>query len=166
MNIRMFSKALAVAVIILFIGLTIQPSVAIESETEKDAEPKLNIYKGLLMNLRGLINIIKMGCNQEPGIVESSQEVIDVINTLILKDIFCSSLMLLWGPLWALLWNLGYVGRVILGTLVFIPFYIFYSIWEKFCFKQPDGDYETISIIPMNLIEMQDNIIECPCMEE
>ena len=43
MNRNIFSKGLAVAVIVLFIGLAIQPSVAVQPETEIDIEPEQDI---------------------------------------------------------------------------------------------------------------------------
>jgi hypothetical protein len=45
---RIICKCLAVAVILLFIGLAIQPSVAIEPETEIDIEPKDYLFQTII----------------------------------------------------------------------------------------------------------------------
>ena len=45
---RPIIKTLAVAVIILFIGLAIQPSVAVQPETEIDIEPKDYLFKTII----------------------------------------------------------------------------------------------------------------------
>jgi len=45
---RLICKALAVAVILLFIGLAIQPSVAVQPETEMDIEPKDYLFQTII----------------------------------------------------------------------------------------------------------------------
>jgi len=45
---RIICKTLAVAVIILFIGLAIQPSVAVQTETERDIEPKNYLFQTII----------------------------------------------------------------------------------------------------------------------
>ena len=48
MKTRSVSKTLAVAVIILFLGLAIQPSVAVQPETELDIEPKDYLFETII----------------------------------------------------------------------------------------------------------------------
>jgi len=48
MNQRIICKTLAVAVIILFIGLAIQPSIAVQTETEIDIEPKDYLFQTII----------------------------------------------------------------------------------------------------------------------
>ena len=48
MKTRLLSKGLAVAVIILFIGLAIQPSVAVQPEIEIDIEPKDYLFQTII----------------------------------------------------------------------------------------------------------------------
>jgi len=45
---RIICKTLAVAVIILFLGLTVQPSVAVQQETEIDVEPKDYLFQTII----------------------------------------------------------------------------------------------------------------------
>lgn len=45
---RMLSKGLTVAVIILFLGLVIQPSVAVQPETEIEVEPKDYLFQTII----------------------------------------------------------------------------------------------------------------------
>jgi len=45
---RIICKILAVAVIILFLGLAIQPSVAVQPETERDIEPKDYLFQTII----------------------------------------------------------------------------------------------------------------------
>lgn len=45
---RMLSKGLAFAVILLFLGLAIQPSVAVQPETEIDVEPKDYLFQTII----------------------------------------------------------------------------------------------------------------------
>ncbi|UCF49411.1 MAG: hypothetical protein JSU91_06605 [Thermoplasmatales archaeon] len=45
---RIISRSLAVAVIILFLGLAIQPSVAVQPETEIDIEPKDYLFQTII----------------------------------------------------------------------------------------------------------------------
>ena len=48
MNQRTICKSLTVAVIILFLGLAIQPSVAVQPETEIDIEPKDYLFQTII----------------------------------------------------------------------------------------------------------------------
>ena len=103
---RIISKGLAVAVIILFLGVGIQPALADEISTNivsdvdedcLDCQPvnrvELLKVKLLLIRIEAFTNIILSRFGHIPEVKEKCEEILDIINSEGLNDIICNILM-------------------------------------------------------------------------
>jgi hypothetical protein len=93
MKVRMLNKGLAVAVIILFLGLTVQPSVAVQPETtdnnddcdlcpKKVSKSHLSLIKNSLNRLEKYDNQLLILSKYYPEFEEKFQELSEEIATL------------------------------------------------------------------------------------
>ena len=123
---RIICKTLAVAVILLFLGLAIQPSVAVQPETtdieddcnlcaKKVSKHHLVLIQSITRRLETYSNQILNEFKDEPEIRQKCQEISD--NIALLRDIklgwdfpiICTTLALLISPIahiWTFLFNL------------------------------------------------------------
>jgi hypothetical protein len=159
-------KTLAVSVILLFLGLAIQPSVAVEPEKQKD-------ILGLGAQIRTVVNEILQNYGYIPMINTICICLIGALNTIGLNILCIISGLVFILPLLgliAILFNAG-ITDAPLGKHIFHAMCTIFAIWYYSCSNEKKYSSMTFpSFEPLtNLIKTNDitNIIEdCPCLRE
>ena len=159
MKYRIFRNALVVCIILLFIGVTVQPSIAtiqpesIDVEYSSDTEEDCNcqpVSKSHLVLIEMLLKILEKYDNQlsilsklNPEFEEKYQEVSERISTLqglIRNDNFCNFLgvnIVIYLSIIGISFSkeliiFDIILDIIFGTLFIITF----TLWYKFCFEE------------------------------
>jgi hypothetical protein len=142
-------KFLVVGVIVLFIGIGIQPAFAIELEQpfNDDCEicPK-KVSKQHLILLEILLNKMEKYDNQlsvlsklNPEVEEKYQEILERITTL--QDLdpsneFCDFLAIFATLLMLPIDILYSIGLIIIPSIFFICFCFLYALWHSLCYEE------------------------------
>jgi len=165
-------NGLVMVVILLFIGVTVQPAIATVQPKEIDVEPNVDDIEGLVTQLRIVINEILQDYGHIPIIRNLCNKIVDVLDSfgLILYCIFLIVLMIPVGIIFVILYFLGLRGTYILlyvGSII-----LWLSVeFDKNCLLLISSNLFIKSLSNIFSIDTSDSSIlteleNCPCMQQ
>ena len=155
-----------VGITILFLGLAIQPSIAVQPE-KIDVEPNVDDVEGLVAELRIVINEILQEYRYNPMVSYLCNYILGILHSPI-ERLYCYLLLILFFPAMGLLLLLAgffytgiirsyYLGLTVVRILGLWALTLDFTCSKYFFWRK---------IQPLRIISTLTGLDECPCMQQ